>query len=67
MDGFGLCAAIRAVREASGVPIIAISTSPPDYERALLDDRFAAVTMKPCLPEDLVRLVRALAGRDFPY
>jgi DNA-binding response OmpR family regulator len=63
MDGFALCDALRAMPRANRIPVIALSTCRPDYERAVRDTRFAMVLMKPCSLEILLGSLRgALAA-----
>lgn len=54
MDGFGLCHTLREMPRTKRIPVIGISTCLLDHERAARDHCFAAVVMKPCLPEDLL-------------
>ncbi len=58
MDGFALCEAVGARVVTSPVPVIAVSTSLSDYERATWQRKFAAVLMKPCLPDALFDCVQ---------
>jgi DNA-binding response OmpR family regulator len=64
MDGFALRAALAASRRTSQVPVIAVCSCASDHQRAFGDAGFAAVLMKPCLPDVLLSSVRdALAGQ----
>jgi CheY-like chemotaxis protein len=66
MDGFALCDALRAMSRAVRLPVIGVSTCLPDHERAVCDTRFAAVLMKPCLPEDLLDSLRETLAANPP-
>lgn len=63
MDGFELSDAIRAMPETSRTPVIAFSTCLPEHLLALRDRRFAAVLMKPCLPETVLKSLRRVLRR----
>ncbi len=65
MDGFALCNVLRAVPWLNRIPVIALSTCHSDHERAVDGASFAAVLMKPCLPEALLKsLLWAIAARQ---
>ena len=59
INGFGLCDLLRANPRTARVPVIALSTCVPDFERAVHDGRFEAVLMKPCLPDALRAVITA--------
>ena len=64
MDGFALRVALAAWKRTSHVPVIAVCSCAADHQRAFWNQGFAAVLMKPCLPDALLSSVQgALAGR----
>jgi CheY-like chemotaxis protein len=66
MDGFALCAALRAMPHTTRVPVVAVSTCLPDHCRAAGDPRIAMVLMKPCLPGLLLDSIRDLCREKCP-
>ena len=52
-DGFALCDALKGDRATADMPIIALTSSGGDHDRAIRDGRFAAVVMIPCAPDRL--------------
>ena len=58
MDGFALGTSLRMMPGTRAVPLIALSTTQTEHERALRDGKFSTVLMKPCLPEVLLRRLR---------
>jgi CheY-like chemotaxis protein len=65
MDGFALRVALAAWRRTSHVPVIAVCSCAADHQRAFWDQGFAAVLMKPCLPDVLLSSVQgALAAQS---
>ncbi len=64
LDGFDMSALLHSDPRTAGIPLIALSTSVSDHERALHEGRFAAVLMKPCLPATLARRAARALGTD---
>jgi CheY-like chemotaxis protein len=65
MDGFALRVALAGWRPTSHVPVIAVCSCAADHQRAFWDQGFAAVLMKPCLPDVLLSSVQdALAAQS---
>jgi DNA-binding response OmpR family regulator len=62
-DGIALCRAIRAL-SSRPLPVIGLSTSAPDHQRAVLSGQFTTVLMKPCLPATLLDSLRAALSGD---
>src|SRR5688500_16553795 len=58
-DG-GEVALLRAFAD-TGIPIIAMTTAPPDQHDAFSGIGRSAVLLKPCLSEELARAIRALS------
>jgi CheY-like chemotaxis protein len=58
MDGFVFCHAVKDLPLRDGVPVIGLSSSLSDYQRAVHDASFAAVLMKPFRPDLLLRLLQ---------
>jgi DNA-binding response OmpR family regulator len=58
-DG-GEVALLRAFAD-TGIPIIAMTTAPPDQHDAFSGLGLSAVVLKPCLPEELARAIRAVS------
>lgn len=65
-DGFALRNALLAMPHMAGIPVIAISTCRPDYERAARDATFAAVLMKPFVPDALLWALQS-AGKALRF
>jgi chemosensory pili system protein ChpA (sensor histidine kinase/response regulator) len=65
-NGFSLSAMLRGDARTAHIPVIALSSCMPDHERAIASGRFAAVLMKPCLPDTLRDALRAALGIVHP-
>jgi DNA-binding response OmpR family regulator len=46
----------------AGIPVIALTTTGSEHDSTPGGMPFAAVLLKPCLPDELVRVVRQVAG-----
>lgn len=55
-----ICDKLRRKGKTPRIPVIAMSTWRPDQERAINQGCFAAVLMKPCLPDELLQVVRTV-------
>jgi DNA-binding response OmpR family regulator len=61
-DGFALRDSLLADPRSAHIPVIAMSTTEADYDRGRREGSFAAVLMKPCLPDVLCRRLRHALG-----
>ena len=66
VDGFELCDALPGTTRTARIPVIALSSCLPGHDRALGDRRFAAVLLKPCLPDVLLRTLRIVLATGHP-
>ena len=67
MTGTEVMHALKADPSFAGIPIVALTAHALHNERAaMIGEGFDAVITKPCLPQDLVTVVAALAARQRP-
>jgi two-component system cell cycle response regulator DivK len=66
VDGFAMCDALQATPRTARIPVIALSTCTCEHARALRDRRFAAVLLKPCLPDVLLDSLQTVLAAGEP-